>query len=100
MSKVFCSAFQALLENPQLLPDGGLLGFGLCHVYLYQVEGGRGLEQVYGLLKGSDTTVYRAVRALGFKPVLYPYYESQPMDTSLSKLGSLIGWSNLRAVKR
>ena len=34
------------------------LGFGLRHVY--QVEGGRGLEHVYDLLKGSDATMYRA----------------------------------------
>jgi 2OG-Fe(II) oxygenase superfamily len=68
----FRSAFEALLENAEFLPDGGTLGFGLRHVY--QVEGG--LEHVYGLLKGSDAAVYQSVRALGFEPVLYLYYES------------------------
>jgi hypothetical protein len=62
-----------------------LLGFGLRHVY--QVEGGRGLEHVYGLLKGSDTTVYRAVLVLGFEPVLYLYYESQPTDNKFVETG-------------
>jgi hypothetical protein len=48
----FCTAF---LENPRFLPYGGMLGFGLRH--LYQVQGGRALEHVYGLLKGSDVHV-------------------------------------------
>ena len=74
----FRTALSALLENPEFLPDGGMLGFGLQHVY--QVEGGRGLDHVYGLLKGSDATVYRAVRALGFEPVLYLYFESKRLE--------------------
>jgi 2-oxoglutarate-Fe(II)-dependent oxygenase superfamily protein len=71
----FRTAFEALLENRQFLPDGGMLGFGLQHIY--QVEAGEGLDHVYGLLKGSDATVYRAVHALGFEPVLYLYYEPE-----------------------
>ncbi len=74
----FRTALSALLENPEFLPDGGMLGFGLRHVY--QVEGGRGLDHIYGLLKGSDATVYRAVRALGFEPVLYLYFESKRLE--------------------
>ena len=68
---VFRAAFEALLANPEFLPDGGTLGFGLRHVY--QIEGR--LEHVYGLLKGSDGAVYRALRALGFEPGLYLFYE-------------------------
>jgi len=74
----FRTALSALLEDPEFLPDGGMLGFGLRHVY--QVEGGGGLDHVYGLLKGSDATVYRAVRTLGFEPVLYLYFESELDD--------------------
>ncbi len=81
----FRTALEALLENPQFLPDGGMLGFGLRHVY--QVEGGRGLDHVYGLLKGSDATVYRAVRALGFEPMLYLYYESELYDSGFVEAG-------------
>ncbi|KAI0246402.1 hypothetical protein BJV78DRAFT_1255310 [Lactifluus subvellereus] len=62
--RMFRSAFEALLKNPEFLPDGGTLGFGLRHVY--QVE--HTLEHVYSLLKGSDATVYQSVRALGFEP--------------------------------
>jgi hypothetical protein len=48
--RMFRLAFEALLENPEFLPDGGMLGFGLRHVY--QVE--HTLEHVYSLLKGRD----------------------------------------------
>jgi hypothetical protein len=72
-------------------------GFGLCGVY--QVEAGQGLEHVYGLLKGSDTTVYPAVRALGFKPVLYLFYESLPMDSKFVETGFIDRVIQLRAVK-
>ncbi len=81
----FRTALSALLENPQFLPDGGMLGFGLRHVY--QVEGGRGLDHVYGLLKGSDATVYRAVRTPGFEPVVYLYYESESYDCPVTEAG-------------
>ncbi|KAI0248321.1 hypothetical protein BJV78DRAFT_1237540, partial [Lactifluus subvellereus] len=73
--RMFRSAFEALLKNPEFLPDGGTLGFGLRHVY--QVE--ETIEHVYSLLKGSevrtDAAVYQSVRGLGFEPVLYLYYE-------------------------
>jgi 2-oxoglutarate-Fe(II)-dependent oxygenase superfamily protein len=81
----FRTALGALLENLQFLPDGGMLGFGLRHVY--QVEGGGGLDHVYGLLKGSDATVYQAVRALGFEPVLYLYYETRPYGLPFTEAG-------------
>ncbi|KAI0250477.1 hypothetical protein BJV78DRAFT_1393596, partial [Lactifluus subvellereus] len=68
---MFRSAFKALLNNPAFLPDGGTLGFGLRHVY--QVEDK--LEHIYSLLKGSDAAVYQNLRALGFEPLLYLYYE-------------------------
>jgi hypothetical protein len=51
--RIFRSAFEALLENPELLPDGSTLGFGLRHVY--QAEDTLG--HVYSLLKGSDVAV-------------------------------------------
>jgi hypothetical protein len=81
----FRTALEALLENPQFLPDRGMVGVRLRHVY--QVEDGRGLDHVYGLLKGSDATVYRAVRALGIEPVLYLYYESELYDSGFVEAG-------------
>ena len=69
--RVFRSAFKALLNNPAFLPDGGTLVFGMRHVY--QVEDK--VDYVYSLLKGSDAAVYQTLRALGFEPVLYLYYD-------------------------
>ncbi|KAI0302513.1 hypothetical protein BC826DRAFT_904347 [Russula brevipes] len=70
-----CAAFEALLENPEFLPDGGVLGFGLQHVYQIKGKGDPSLGHVYGLLKGSDAALYRAAHSLGFEPVLYLYYK-------------------------
>ncbi|KAI0302516.1 hypothetical protein BC826DRAFT_1101412 [Russula brevipes] len=70
-----CAAFEALLENPEFLADGGVLGFGLQHVYQIKGNGEASLGHVYGLLKGSDASLYRAAHSLGFEPVLYLYYE-------------------------
>jgi hypothetical protein len=68
--KVFLRAFKALLDDPNFLPQGGTLGFGLQHVY----QLGDTLKHVYGLLKGSDAVVYQTMCALGFEPVLYFHY--------------------------
>jgi hypothetical protein len=68
----FSLAFEALLGHPEFLSKGGTLGFGLRHVY--QVEDK--LEHVYSLLKGSDAALYQSLRALGFEPVLYLFYDS------------------------
>jgi hypothetical protein len=67
----FCEALKALLGNPEFMADGGTLGFGLRHVYPIKES----LNHVYNVLKGSDTIVYQSMRALGFEPVLYVYYD-------------------------
>jgi hypothetical protein len=67
----FREAFNALLGNPEFMADGGTLAFGLRHVYPIK----NSLEHVYNFLKGSDAVVFRSVRALGFDPALYVYYE-------------------------
>ena len=69
--RAFHDAFSALLENPEFLPEGGTLGFGLRHVYPNDEK----LSDIYAMLKGIDAVVYRSARALGFEPVLYLYYE-------------------------
>ncbi|KAH9956379.1 hypothetical protein BGW80DRAFT_1388114 [Lactifluus volemus] len=73
MEKSFRSRFEALLENPEFLPDGGTLGFGLRHVY--QVKDT--LKHVYNILKGNDATVYQSLRELGFRPMLYIHYKEE-----------------------
>ena len=69
----FQEAFQALLENPEFMADGGTLAFGLRHVYPINET----LRPVYRILKGSDAVVYQGVRALGYEPVLYLYYAKE-----------------------
>jgi len=71
----FHEAFKSLLENPEFLADGGTLAFGLRHVYPIE----KNLEHVYSVLKGSDAVVYQSVRALGYEPVLYLYYQDEPL---------------------
>ncbi|KAH9963499.1 hypothetical protein BGW80DRAFT_1179829 [Lactifluus volemus] len=65
--ETFGSRFADLLENPEFLPDGGMLGFGLQNVY----------QENCLQLKGSDATVYQSLRGLGLEPTLYLYYESE-----------------------
>ena len=69
----FSEAFKALLGNPEFMADGGTLAFGLRHVY--PINGY--LWHVYNILKGSDAVVYQSMRALGFDPVLYLFYDEE-----------------------
>ncbi|KAH9968347.1 hypothetical protein BGW80DRAFT_1209092, partial [Lactifluus volemus] len=71
----FRSIFEALLKDPEFLPDGGTLGFGMRHVY--PVKANRGLKHIYSLLKGSDATIYQSLRALGLEPILYLNYRHE-----------------------
>ena len=74
----FRDAFLALLENPEFLAEGGTLAFWLRHVYPIKDD----LEHVYSALKGSDAVIYRRVRALGYEPALYVFYEGHSDDES------------------
>jgi len=86
--RAFRENFEALLENPEFLPDGGTLGFGMKHVY--PIKDKDDVKHVYDLLKGSDAVVYRGARALGFEPLLYLLYEWTPPDMVFEKEGGLI----------
>ncbi|KAH9972501.1 hypothetical protein BGW80DRAFT_1173025 [Lactifluus volemus] len=72
----FGSRFVDLLENPEFLPDGGTLGFGLRNVYQVKDR----LGPVYGQLRGIDATIYQSLRKLGLEPTLCLYYESDGDD--------------------
>jgi len=80
LERAFREKFEALLEDPEFLPDGGTLGFGMRHVYPIKDN----VKHVHDLLKGSDAIVYRSARALGFEPLLYMHYEWEPpgMDST------------------
>ena len=96
----FRSAFQALPETQQLLLEGGMLGRGLWHVC--QVEGGRGLEHVYGLQnsRGATQPSIELSTRLGWSPCCTCIANRSRRTASSPKRGSLLGCSNLRAVKR
>ncbi len=81
----FSEAFEALLENPEFMADGGTLAFGLRNVYPID----KSLKHVYNVLKGSDVVVYQGMRALGFDPVLYVYYKPEYSDP-LAPQGAMV----------
>ena len=80
----FREAFKALLENPEFMADGGTLAFGLRHVYPIKDT----LKHVYNVLKASDAVVYQNMRALGFEPVLYVYYDDE--DDVFTPQGAMV----------
>ncbi|TFY75570.1 hypothetical protein EWM64_g8443 [Hericium alpestre] len=60
----------AVLADPALLPSGGMLGFGLRHVYPIK----KTLKHVRKLLKGSDAAIERVCRSLALKTQVYLCY--------------------------
>ncbi|KAI0365154.1 hypothetical protein BV20DRAFT_778360 [Pilatotrama ljubarskyi] len=67
-------ALRAFVSNPEVLPRGGTLGFGLRHVYplprTWNDEDDDPLEIVGRSLKGSDAALYHACEELGLNPRL------------------------------
>ena len=73
-------ALQSLLETPEFLPDGGLLGFGLAH--LYPVSPETKLSEMADYLKGEDAHVYQVCRELQLRPSLYMIYDDDYYGSS------------------
>ena len=67
------TTLQGLLKSPEFLPDGGLLGFGLAH--LYPVASDTNMREMTGYLKGEDAHVYRACRELQLQLSLRVIYD-------------------------
>ncbi|KAF9648975.1 hypothetical protein BDM02DRAFT_3167372 [Thelephora ganbajun] len=66
------TTLRGLLKNPEFLPDGGTLGFGLAHLYPVTFE--TELREMATYLKGEDAHVYRACRELQLQPSLQVIY--------------------------
>ena len=66
----------ALLNNPNFLPNGGLVGFGLS--YLYPIGSGReiDLHELGENLKGTDAAIKRACDSLSLKVSVKTVYTS------------------------
>ncbi|KAF9648980.1 hypothetical protein BDM02DRAFT_3269016 [Thelephora ganbajun] len=66
------TTLHGLLKSPEFLPDGGILGFGLAHLYPVTFE--TELREMANYLKGEDAHVYRACRELQLQPSLQVIY--------------------------
>ncbi|KAJ7650769.1 hypothetical protein FB45DRAFT_1018152 [Roridomyces roridus] len=70
----FEEALYALLEDPDFLPKGGLLSFGLAHQYPFPAPPDR-LPQMLHLLKGSDAIIHTVAEKIGLTTQLKVFYE-------------------------
>jgi len=68
----FKNALSDLLADPTVLPDGGLLGFGLQHEY--PVNSKTDLNDLIRCLKGGDALIYRVCSQLSLKASLKVVY--------------------------
>jgi hypothetical protein len=68
--------FSKVLADPEFLPDGGTLGFGLHHQYSATIGDYEALENVEKCLKGSDAAIFAVARRLGLSPQLKTVYSS------------------------
>ena len=73
------AALSALLDDPSFLPNGGMLGFGLRHMYPFPTVWSYGdedpLSSLGDCLKGGDDALFEACSALGLSPYLHLFYE-------------------------
>ena len=67
----------ALLNNPKFLPDGGLVGFGLSHLYPIGSEDNINLRELGENLKGMDATIKRACDSLSLDVSVKTIYFSE-----------------------
>ncbi|KAG6855593.1 hypothetical protein H0H87_000432 [Tephrocybe sp. NHM501043] len=71
------NALSTALENPEFLPTGGYLGFGLS--FQYPVQSTMSADQRSALvasLKGSDSVIYRVCEQLSLKTSLNAVYDT------------------------
>ena len=64
---------EGLLGKSEFMPKGGILGFGLAH--LYPVGSGTTMREMTCRLKGEDAHVYRVCQKLGLGPSLKIIYD-------------------------
>ncbi|KDQ10393.1 hypothetical protein BOTBODRAFT_115887 [Botryobasidium botryosum FD-172 SS1] len=69
---------EGLLAQPDFLPKGGLLGFGLLHEYPFpqRKRTATSIAPLEAVLKGSDRIIMNAVRQLGLEAALYIVYRA------------------------
>ena len=67
------NALDSLLRNPELLPDGGILGFGFAHKYPFS-QASTKLSDVEGRLKGTDAAIKLACDSLSLSTAVKAVY--------------------------
>ena len=75
----FRTRVQELLDDAAFLPNGGILGFALCHKYQFKDS----LDHVPKLLKGRDMTLWHVFSDLGFQPRVSLVYRSPGDETEV-----------------
>jgi hypothetical protein len=76
-SNAFFQAFFEVLADPEFLPEGGTLGFGLRHSYPITEGDEDALETIENRLKGNDLTLFSTAQRLGLNPVLKTVHETE-----------------------
>ena len=83
------NTLQGFLRNPEFLPSGGTLGFGLAHLYPVTFE--TKLREMAIYLKGEDAHVYRAFQELQLQPLLRMIYDDNESRDHGEKYGIMLG---------
>ena len=73
----FQTTLGGLLKNPEFLPEGGSLGFGLTQ--LYPLANDTELKGLTQYLKGDDAHISRACQEFQLKPALQMIYDAYDM---------------------
>jgi hypothetical protein len=81
----FKSTLSRLLQDPDFLPSGGRLGFGLHHQYPINSKTGS-LGKLLSLLKGSDAIVRSVCQDLGLKASLKAMYTDEDRNSGDEEL--------------
>ncbi|KAG6826136.1 hypothetical protein H0H92_001026 [Tricholoma furcatifolium] len=79
--QVLQAALTEALANPNFLPYGGHIGFGLHFAYPIQVNGRTSLKETVKLLKGTDAVINRVCGLLSLDTTLNAVYEDKTRRT-------------------
>ncbi|KAI0697070.1 hypothetical protein C8T65DRAFT_529747, partial [Cerioporus squamosus] len=82
-----------LLDDPEFLPKGGTLGFGLRHAYPFPTLWHSGMENplksLERWLKGSDHSLFEACEDLGLEPLLRLIHDGDEYTVLLARMVEL-----------
>ncbi|KAI0806650.1 hypothetical protein C8Q74DRAFT_1223495 [Fomes fomentarius] len=84
VSSALSPAVDAVLSDPDVLPDGGTIGFDLRHQYplpkSWTTSDPNPLVHLRRWLKGSDAALFEALQRRGLQPLLRILYEAEGDD--------------------